>query len=290
MQSDEAVFHKDRAISVTTRVKLQEVNIMKVLKIAGVSILALGLALGAASPILAASGSASPQASDTSTKVLQGEVVSIDEAGQEFFVIQSGEEEITISVDSETKYFKAPVAKQAVTMTQSRMELRQLEKTEGVEADQKPILRRVRAREQATESALRCQDEGARQQLRNELTETCPLGQEASFEDIAIGNRVVVRTVLGEDNPLAKVVMIIKPTAYKHVTGTITDISPSAKTITIAPADGSDNVILGYSEKTRFTLRGSPRLEEGQSAGAVYDNKMIAKRVSAPIEVTEATD
>ena len=90
---------------------------MKVLKIAGVSILALGLVLGIALPGLAASDSASLQASNILPEVLRGRVVSIDD-DQEFFVIQSGEQELTISVDDDTKYFRLCVPERIVALAQ----------------------------------------------------------------------------------------------------------------------------------------------------------------------------
>ncbi len=95
---------------------------MQVLKIAGVSILALGLVLGVALPGLAAPGSAPPQASDMPPKVLRGKVASIEE-NQEF-VIQSGEQELTISVDDDTKYYKLCVPGRIVSLAWHRMEWR----------------------------------------------------------------------------------------------------------------------------------------------------------------------
>ena len=104
-------------------------------------------------------------------------------------------------------------------------------------------------------------------------------------DDIAIGTQVVVRVVPAEDNLVAKLVIIIKPTSYGRILGTITDISPEDKTITIAPADGGDDIVLSYSERTRFILRGITELEVGQSIRAIHDEEMIAKVVFVPVGV-----
>ena len=53
---------------------------MKVLKVAGVSVLAFILVLGLASPALAVPDGVPPEASYMPPKILMGEVVDIDEA------------------------------------------------------------------------------------------------------------------------------------------------------------------------------------------------------------------
>ena len=218
---------------------------MKVLTIAGVSILALSLVLGTAFPVLAASDLALRQASDIHPKILASHVVSLDE-NQESFVIQCQGMELTVSVNSDTQYFKVLIPRKVAALARYRAELKRQnqEKLELVERFRR-------------------------------------FTQKATFDDIAVGARVVVRAVPGEGNPLAKLVLIIEPTTYKRVIGTITDVSLVNKTITIAPADGNNDIILNYNEKTRFILRGTTKLEEGQSARAVYDEEMTAKVVLA---------
>jgi len=102
---------------------------MKILKIAGVSILALGLVLGLALPATAANNSASPQASNLPPKILAGKVISIDE-GKTHFVIQGRGQEFTISVNSDTEYSKVPcqntslLIRNRVQSRQGQMKLR----------------------------------------------------------------------------------------------------------------------------------------------------------------------
>lgn len=197
---------------------------MKVLTIAGVSILALSLVLGTAFPVLAASNLALRQASDIHPKILASHVVSLDE-NQESFVIQCQRMELTVLVDADTQYFKVLIPRKVAALARYRPELK-------------------RQNQEKLELAERFRR----------------FTQKATFDDIAIGARVAVRAVPGEDNPLAKLVLIIEPTTYKRVIGTITDVSLVNKTITIAPADGNNDIILNYNEKTRFILRGTTKL------------------------------
>jgi len=197
---------------------------MKVLTIAGVSILALSLVLGTAFPVLAASDLALRQASDIHPKILASHIVSLDE-NQESFVIQCQGMELTVLVDADTQYFKVLIPRKVAALARYRPELK-------------------RQNQEKLELAERFRR----------------FTQKATFDDIAIGARVAVRAVPGEDNPLAKLVLIIEPTTYKHVIGTITDVSLVNKTITIAPADGNNDIILNYNEKTRFILRGTTKL------------------------------
>jgi len=222
---------------------------MKVLKVAGVSVLALSLVLGLALPVLAAPDGVLPEASNMPPKILMGEVVDIDEA-EKIFVIQSRGEELTISVNGDTQYLKAPIPRVVL-----------------------PLARRLMGLRQQSQERL-----GLMRWL-------CPLAEEATFDDITVGTQVVVRAVPAEDSPVAKLVIIIEPTGYGCILGAITDISPEDKTLTIAPADGGTDIVLSYSEGTRFILRGITELEEGQSIRAVYDEDMIAKVVFVPVEV-----
>jgi hypothetical protein len=236
----------------------------KVLTIVGASILALSLVLGTALPTLAAPEWAKPWAEDFQAKIVQGKVTSIDEVNQQF-VIKSGEDEVTISVNEETKYYKLPVPGRIVSLARHWMEFRHQNQGEMGEQSQPnnsdipaPSLKRLR-----------------------------PFGEEAKFSDIAVGDKVLV---WAEENSelVAKWVLITKVTNYASVSGTITDVSSTS--ITIAPEDG-DPVTLSYNENTVFTLRGTIQVVTGQSARAIYDSdNLIAKRVSVPQEVVEPTD
>ena len=143
---------------------------MKVLKIAGVSILALGLVLSMVVPALATPDSASPPANDKPPKVLAGKVISLDE-GETLFVIQSRGQEFTISVNDDTQYFKVPAPQKGIATAQNRPGMRQQARGKPESVRQLPRFR-----------------------------------EEATFNDITVGARVVVRLVPEEDNPVAKLV------------------------------------------------------------------------------------
>ncbi len=260
----------------------------KVLKIAGVSILALGLVLGTVLPVGADSGSTSPQASDVPPKVLRGKVVSIEE-NQEF-VIQSGEQELPILVDEDTKYFKLCVPGRIIALARHRVELRH-QNQEGIGTPAQPqtgfgLQNQGRARALA-QHQMRHQNQIPQLDDGN-LPEPKPpklnwlrsFGQGAEFSDIEVGDRVVVQAVPSGDRDnsyVAKRVLIIKPTTYARVNGTIDAVSSEAKTITITTNDGE--VPLSYNEGTVFILKGITQME-GQSAYVIYDSENnIAKRV-----------
>ena len=98
---------------------------MKVLKVAGVSVLALSLVLGLASPALAAPPNrVPPRASPVPPAILMGEVVDIDKA-EKIFVIQSRGEELTLSVNSDTQYLKAPIPRVVLPLARRLVGLRQ---------------------------------------------------------------------------------------------------------------------------------------------------------------------
>ena len=231
----------------------------KVLTIAGVSILALGLVLGVALPSLAASDVPKPWAEDFQIRIVKGKVLSVDEEYQKYFKIQSGEEPLTIKVDGNTKYFKLSVPGRIVSLARHWIEFRhqnQISQPDDMDMPEpkSPKLKWFR-----------------------------PFGEEAEFSDIAVGDRVVVWLAEeGNGNLLAERVLIIKPTTYASVSGSITDVSSADKTITIAPEDGSQLVILDYNEGTLFILKGLIQVEKEkeQYAQAIYDSdNMIAKRV-----------
>jgi hypothetical protein len=216
----------------------------KVLIIAGVSVLALALVLGLALPALAAP----PGAEDSQIEVVKGKVLTI---GDQEFVIQSGEQELTISVDENTKYFKLCVPGRIIALARQQRVLKPQDQLPPLEEVNIPKLPRV---------------------MLNLLRH---FGEGAEFGDIAQGDRVVVWLADGDN--LAKRVLIIEPTIYARLSGTITDISSSAITIT---TDDGEAVILDCNESTVFVLDGITQVEEGQYALAVYDSdNMVAKKV-----------
>ena len=251
--------------------------------------LVLGLVLGLTLPTLAAADNTESEASNIPPKVLVGKVVSVDKDARTF-VIQSEGQELTISTNSETEYFKVPVPRRILSAARNRLELGQDQVKLGPMPQKALGLARHRVE--------------LKQQVCEKLEHIRQLPcfhEEADFDDIAVDAWVKVQLVPGEDNFVAESVLIIKspdmikppaipkPPVSNCIVGTVTSISLADETITIAPADGGEDSILNYNEKTRFILRGVPKLE-GQSARAVCDSEMVAKVVFAPARVPELVD
>ena len=262
---------------------------MSVLKIAGASILALGLILGLALPGLAAPDVALPWADDFQARIVKGKVLEVREADREFD-IQSGEEEPTIFVDPDTKYYKLCVPGRIVSLARHWMQFRHQNQEEigapGWGGMGLGLQNQVRARALAR-NQIRLQNQISQPEnmplsepQQAKLQWFCPFGEESEFSDIEVGDMVVV-WVKENSELLAKRVLIIKPTTYASVSGTITDISSSA--IEITPDDG-DPVPLSYNESTVFILNGFIAVDEGQYACAIYDrDNKIAKRVTVSL-------
>ena len=256
----------------------------KVLAIAGVSILALGLVLGLTLPGLAAPDEPLPWTEDFQIKIVKGEVLSVDEVNQEYFKIQCGEEERTISVDGDTQYFKLCVPERIVSLARHWMQFRHQNQEEigapGWGGMGLGLQNQVRARALARHQ-MRLQNEvyppdNGDIPKPTGLNWLCPFGEEAQFSDIEVGDRVVVW--LADEDNLAERVLIIKLTTYASVSGAIV-VDLDEGTITITP-DDSEAVTLSYNEGTVFILRGVIEVEQWQYAHATYDSdNMIAKRV-----------
>ncbi len=186
----------------------------KVLTLAGVSVLALALVMGMAVPALAASDAQS-WAGDLSGEVLRGEVLAI---GDQELVIQSGEEELTIAVDEDTLYYQLSVPERIMASVQQRLQLRQQNQEElrsragngQCQGLQKRVRAAVSARNQTRLQNRIAQTEGTPAPGLLWLRGFCPFGGQAAFDDIAVGDSVVV---LADENNLAQGVLIIKPTA-----------------------------------------------------------------------------
>jgi len=302
---------------------------MKIFKMVGIPVLVLSLVLGGVSPTLAAPNKTLSQDVNRQSMILTGEVIEVNE-GEGYFVIQSWLGQVTIVVNEDTRYARLSPPSGAVALvrrnqaeimeqvrerveqalSRHRQEIRQrvMEKLEqvlpgnqpesGEQGRQKlerlvPGIARLspvwRIMEQARE----------RVELRQESQENLRqwglgwfrhFGEEATLADIVVGTQVLVQVVPGDDNPLARLVIIYEPTTYQCVTGTVVTISPADGTITIAPDDESDDIVINYNEGTSFILRGVTGLEEGQSVLAIYNDEMIACWVVASIEVSELAE
>jgi len=271
---------------------------MSLLKIAVASVLVLSLVLGLALPALADSDEPLPWTEDAKARIVKGTVTEVDEENQAYFKVQSGEDEIGIRVDENTKYFMLDVPGRITALAQ---QFRLRNQAEVGTPEEQGL--RLRLQNQAEVSAQGDLGMGlqkrvragalvsnqARLRVQNRVAQTedvplpepqqamrRPFGAGAEFSDMEVGDRVVVW--LADDESLAKWVLIVKPATYARVSGTITDVS--SETIEITPDDG-EAVTLRYNEDTVFVLNGFIAVEEGQLARAVYDSEhMMVERVA----------
>jgi hypothetical protein len=280
---------------------------MSILKIAVASVIALSLVLGLALPALADSGEPLLWTEDFQFRVVKGTVTEVDQENQAYFEVQSGEDEIGIRVDGNTRYFVinapgriVPLLEQFRLRNQAELETpdeqglrlrvqNRVAQTETVPVEPQPARLRVQDQVAQTESVPLGEPQPARVRAQNQLVQMVtyplpesqpavsrPLGDGAEFSDIEVGDRVVVWLASGES--LAKWVLIIKPAVRAHVGGVITGLG--SDTIEITPEDGRP-VTLRYDQDTVFILNGFISVEEGQLARAVYDREyMLAKRIA----------
>ncbi len=234
----------------------------KILTVTGVSILAVALILGMALPASADPDITIPWTEDFDIRIVKGEVTYVDELNQAYFNILSGEDEISIRVDEDTKYFVLDASERIMASVQQWMRLRHQNQGELG----------IRQRLMVSGQLAQAEDTPV-PALRSLLPPH--FGIRAEFSDIEVGDRVVVFLANGEN--LAKVVLIIKPVTIGRISGVITDLSST--TIEITPDDGSP-VTLRYNEDTVFILHGFTSVQERQLARAVYDSEhMLAQRV-----------
>jgi hypothetical protein len=209
-------------------------------------------------------------------KVIRGEVLSNE--GDAAFVVRSGWYEVTVLVNDETDYFKASVQAGALMLAPLLVKPDEAS-PEGLGLRQR--LHRLVAGVLASVPAL----VRNRLEMRPEFREGLGVGgllsyfgEEATFDDIEPGNQVVVWAVADGDNLLAKRVVIMEPTTYHHLMGTISEIDSEAETIAIITYDGK-SIVLSYDEETCFILRGNINLAGDEPVRAVYDEKVMAKVV-----------
>ena len=279
---------------------------MKAPKIIIAVVLALCLVLGVTLPVLAASDEPAPQSDDLQNsdispdlirlphKLITGSVIDVDgDDGESFFVIESRGRELKIWVTDNTNYLKLPIPQRFTGLLQTQMRPIQAEVKRpdlslmSVEVQEQvpERLMQLKTRAKIAEPSLRAEGMETLKRLRRYLLLLRPFCEEAYFDEIAIGDKVMVQVVLEGEGITARPVLIIQPTAYQRVRGIISHVSSDI--ISITPADGGDTVTLTHNENTFFTLKGAIKVEEGQSAVVFYNEALVAKVVLIHIEAGE---
>ncbi len=267
----------------------------------GVLLMTVALILGLVLSGVAAADETENQPSTTATqptKMVKGKVTSID-PGKTFFVVQSGEQEpVTIKVDSNTKYLTLEIQKGIPKLEELREKVQEKVREKVQKEVQKlpKIVERGLGNkngkanqqvpppqtedEDADEDTPADEDNGDLKDLPNKINSLHRLGEKATFDDIAVGDSVVVRLMPNEN--LAKEVLIVKvkPQVLSKVHGIITAVTNDS--LTIKKADNTE-VTLGWDANTRFVLKGIISVEVGQTATAVYNTEALKAKV---VEVT----
>jgi hypothetical protein len=236
------------------------------LKIGFPFIAIIALVLGTALPVLADN----PSKSVSALRLVQGEVISVASDNSTFVIQNGSQQQVTITVDSNTRYFVVPGGKASAAVNSGIVKGKEEWKLNKPEPKQYQA-----AGLKQSDNTTNC---GNDSNLLNRF------GKEAKFSDIQVGDRVIA-WVKTADN-LATQVFIIKAPVNQKVKGTITAISDIS--ITITPADGTA-VILSWDVSTRFMLKGLISVQTGQYATAVYNrNTMTAQTVD--VQATAPTD
>lgn len=284
---------------------------MKKWKVAIVSTLVAALVLGATLPVLAIPDEPPQVEHKPQNRMLRGEVIGIDESS---FTIQAGEQDIDIEVNEGTRFFKLSVPPRLIAQFRHRISQMPGENQDQTNtmAQRIPGLRGAENR-----PALRGGNSSGRQVLPFSENQTPPLklellgegqdkpkhlqgylkwlrqfGEEVTFDDLATGDRVIVRVVGGEDKPLAKLVLIIAPVPFQRVAGIITEVDET--TITLEPLSETEDGLLTfiYDTNTTFIIHGTPFLE-GTKAVVIYveqSDELLAKRVTARVHLPEPVE
>jgi len=282
---------------------------MKIWKIAMITTLVVALVLGVTIPVLAASGKSPSQAGNLASEdeppawgkklpgIIRGEVIDIDDS---LFAIQTSEETPIIYVTEDTKYFIVSAPAMAMHQWQLYPELENAQPPMSAMSRLRvntPQLRQFRTNERLalfTPQRAECSPnllqfhngQGMAQKIRARLPWFHNPGKAAAFGDLESGDEVVVLlappvidalTTEAEEKLTARVVLIIEPSVWNRVAGTIKRLSGDA--IVIEPVNGGDVVSLRYDENTTFILKGFTSVETEQFARVVYNTETMMARV-----------
>ena len=251
-----------RFTMVLSKRRFQEENMKKeirrnALKIGIPFLVIMTLVMGMALPVLADN-----ESKPITGRVVQGEVMSVASDNSTFVVQNGNQQQVTVTVDSNTKYFVVPAGKTSAAINSNMVKDKKADKKAN----------KIKPKQS---QAAELKEPGITANCGNDSDWLDRFGKEAQFADIQVGDRVIAQ-VKTADN-LAMRVLIIKAPVIQRVKGIITAVSDNS--ITITPANGTA-VTLSWNGETRFVLKGLISVQNGQYASAVYNkNTMAAQTV-----------
>ncbi len=220
-------------------------------------VLVAGLVTGLTTTVLASPKNQPPV--KTAGEVVAGKVVTKTDT---YFVVQSGNQtQTTVSVNATTHYFLAP-----------RALPERLAEAWGRLNDNKND-----------------EKEHGRNGVPKVLNDLHKLAKDATYTDLALGDKVVVR--LFPSTTIAKQVLIIKPVLPKNqtVTGTIaaatTNATGDGGTIVINTSGTPPQIVLNWDTNTRIVLKGVLAVQAPYKISATYNTstmKALTVTVSRP--------
>jgi hypothetical protein len=231
----------------------------RLLKIGLLFTVLAALIVGIALPVSATGPKATPNG--LTFHIVQGKVETTNTSTQTFVVLTANQQQVTVTTNSSTQYFLIPMGK-AIGYVANQV-------TKDTKEDRKEGIKNQNRAAQLKELHIPAN-------WRSNLGWLATFDNPASFSDIAVGERVIVRT---DNNNLAKQVLIIKAPVIKTVKGSVTLVD--ATHIKIAPATGTA-VTVTIVDSTRIVLKGQTTFT-GYGV-AVYDSSKNNDAVTINIQ------
>ncbi len=237
----------------------------RVWKIVLAAALAAAMLAGLALPVMAADKPATSNTAPESngSRVIKGVVVNTDNV-QGTFTVKTGQGSIEIRTNPATKYVKIHLPWQTIARALVERAKENL-----------PALKAARAKINPEAANMAAGFEGKWEWLRRNA-------REASFADIAKGDRVAVWVAANEDKPLAKLVIIVKAPQLKKISGNVTAVNEAGKTFSL----NATAQLVHYDNQTVFVLKGTPSLKVGMKALVLYiedSGNILTRRVVATV-------
>lgn len=293
---------------------MKKITGSKISKVMIAFILVVGLICAMASPAMAKNNSNSkPEtAKAIQMRTIKGELESKDAIGKSFVIIDKSENQTTVAVDNNTKYYLVKAAPFALAIKEkvqdkvqnfkdnkqvnqqdfkprslpNNMNQRGLGSNNGqTEANNTTNESELDELDYAMENpeleqGLIRNEQGAQgffNKVKSWFGGLPRFGQKAGFNDLEAGDGLIIRLMPNED--LATQVLIIRPSNIKKISGLVEKVG--SVTFTVNPEQG-DNVTLTFNADTQVMLKGALAIADGQWATVVYkarDNDNLAVKV-----------
>jgi hypothetical protein len=255
----------------------------KIVLISLAIIVAIGVVCGTSLPAMAkdkVAVTASTTSADQFT-IIKGKVNDVATNKLSFMVQPATGSPIPVNVDINTKYYKMNATPVAVAEMKDKIQERVRSKQANVFGKAQDKNERVLQKNNDNEDedleetpdieeALMANVEapqGWMNKIKSWFNHNPKFGHNARFEDIEVGDGIVVRAL--ENETLAKQVMIIKAPNIKKAAGTVTAVGPDNFTIK-SNTNPAETITFKVNENTHVALKGSLSLKVDQYVLVTY--------------------